>query len=174
VIVSPLRIATRVVVAYVVLLVLLRISGKRLLAEATGMQFVLAIMIGDLVDDGIVGEVPLVQFAVAAATLTLLQMAIAAAAARQPWVWKVLEGEPAPVLQNGTPQRKGMRHERINRKELASMLRLKGLTPAQWTEIQSARVDEGGVLGVIKHGWAKPAQRQDAEVVTSRLRVRRS
>ena len=171
---SLLSIGVRVIVAYALFLVLLRISGKRLLAEATGLDFVLAIMIGDLVDDAIFGEVPLAQFAVAAVTLTVLQLAVAFGAARQLWVWRIVGGEPPTVLQNGTPQRKGMRHERINRKELASLLRLKGLTPAQWTEIRSARVEEGGILGAIKHEWAKPAQRKDAGIVKARLRVGRS
>ena len=171
---SLLQIGVRALVAYVFLLILLRISGKRLLAEATGMQFVLAIMMGDLVDDAILAEAPFGQFVVAATTLTAIQLAIALAAARQLWLWKIVEGEPPTVLQNGTPQRKGMRHERINRKELASLLRLNGLTPAQWTEIQRARVEEGGVLGVIKHEWARPAQHKDAEIVKARLLTERS
>jgi uncharacterized membrane protein YcaP (DUF421 family) len=171
---SLLGIGVHVLVAYALLLVLVRISGKRLLSQATGMEFVLAIMIGDLVDDAIFGEVTLAKFAVAAVTLTVLQLAIALAAARQRWVWRIVEGEAPTVLQNGTPQRKGMRHERINRKELASLLRLKGLTPAQWAEALCARVEEGGILGVIKHEWAKPAQRKDAEYVKARLRVGRS
>ena len=168
---SLLGVAVHALVAYAFLLLLIRVSGKRLLSEATGMEFVLAIMIGDLVDDAVFGQARLTQFAVAAVTLTVLQMAIAFGAAHQQWLWKIVEGEPPTVLQNGTPQRKGTRHERINRKELASMLRLKGLTPAQWAEVQCARIEEGGILGAIKHEWAKPAQRKDAEVVKSRLRV---
>jgi uncharacterized membrane protein YcaP (DUF421 family) len=167
-------IGIRALTAYVLLLILLRISGKRLLAEATGMQFVLAIIIGDLSDDAVLGEVPFAQFAAAAITLTVLAVATAFAASRQLWVWKIFEGEPPIVLQNGMPHRKGTRHERINRKELASLLRLEGLTPAQWTEIHTARIEEGGVAGVLKHEWAKPAQRKDAEIVKSRLRTGRS
>jgi uncharacterized membrane protein YcaP (DUF421 family) len=169
-----LRIGVLALVAYLLLLVLLRISGKRLLSEATGMQFVLAIIIGDLSGDAVLGEVPLPQFAAAVITLTALEVATAFAASRQLWVWRIVEGEPPTILQNGIPQRKGTRHERINRKELASLLRLKGLTPAQWSEIHTARVEEGGVPGVRKHEWAKPAQRKDAEIVKSRLRTGRS
>ena len=171
---SLLGIGVRALVAYVLLLILLRIAGKRLLAEATGMQFVLAIMIGDLADDALFGEVPFAHFAAATITLTVLEVATTLLASRQLWAWRIFEGEPPIVLQNGMPQRKGTRHERINRKELASLLRLEGLTPAQWTEIQTARVEEGGVPGIVKHEWAKPAQRKDAEIVKSRLRTGRS
>ena len=171
---SLLGIGIRALIAYVLLLALLRISGKRLLAEATGMQFVLAIIIGDLSGDAVLGDVPLPHFATAAVTLVALQVTTAFAASRQLWVWQIVEGEPPTVLQNGTPHKKGTRHERLSRKELASLLRLKGLTPAQWSEIHLARVEEGGVPGVIKHEWAKPAQRKDAEIVKSRLRAGRS
>jgi len=169
---SPLRIAIRAVIAYVFLLALLRVSGKRLLAEATGMQFVLAIVVGDLIDDALFATVPFGQFVVAAGTLTLLQLVIAVAAFHDIRVWRLIEGEPPTLLQNGMPRRQVNRQERVNRKELASLLRLQGISAAQWAEIKRARIEEGGVLAVIRHEWAKPAQRRDAEFVKARARRR--
>lgn len=137
------------------------------------MQFVLAIIIGDLVDDAMLATVPFAQFVVAAGTLTVLQLIIAIGAFYDLRLWRIVEGEPPIVLQNGAPQRRATRHERINRKELASLLRLRGITPAQWSEIKRARIEEGGILAVARHEWAKPAQRQDAEVVKARTRAGR-
>lgn len=167
---SPLRIALRAVIVYVFLLAVLRVSGKRLLAEATGMQFVLAIIVGDLIDDALFASVPLAQFVVAAGTLTFLELLIAVTAFHDMRVWRFMEGEPPILLQNGMPRRGVKRHERINRKELASLLRLRGISAAQWAEIKRARIEEGGILAVIRHEWAKPAQRKDAELVKARVR----
>lgn len=169
---SVLAIAVRAVVAYLFLLALLRVSGKRLVSEATGMQFVLAIMMGDLVDDAILATVPFAQLIVAAGTLGTLQILIALAAMLDLRLWNLLEGEPPVVLQNGVPRRDAMRRERMNRKEIASLLRLAGISAARWAEIKRARVEEEGVLAVIFHDWAKPAQRNDAEWVRTRMQRR--
>ena len=163
----------RAVVAYVFLLALVRISGKRLLSQATGMEFALAIMIGDLVDDAIFATIPFAQFIVAAGMLTLAQMSVGIAALVDLRVWRLVEAESPVVLENGIPRRGGMRRERLNRKELASLLRLGGISAARWAEIKRARMEEGGILGVAFHDWAKPAQRKDAEWVRVRM-LRRS
>ena len=169
---SVLAIAVRAVVAYLFLLALLRVSGKRLVSEATGMQFVLAIMMGDLVDDAILATVPFAQLIVAAGTLGTLQILIALAAMLDLRLWNLLAGEPPVVLQNGIPRRDALRRERMNRKEIASLLRLAGISAARWAEIKRARVEEEGVLAVIFHDWAKPAQRNDAEWVRTRMQRR--
>jgi uncharacterized membrane protein YcaP (DUF421 family) len=162
----------RTILAYVLLLALMRVSGKRFVSQATGIEFVLAIMIGDLVDDVMFGTVPFAQFTVAAGTLTLLQLIIAIGAMANLRIWKVIEGEPPVVLQNGMPRRDAMRRERINRKELASMLRLSGISAARWAEIKQARIEEESELAVAFHDWAKPAQRNDTEWVKARMRRR--
>lgn len=167
---SPLHIGVRTLVAYLFLLALIRLSGKRLVAEATGMQLVLAIVIGDLVDDALFGAVPFAQFVVAAGSLTLVQLIVGVAAMYDFRVWRVVEGAPALLIQNGIPRRAAMRRQRVSRKELASLLRLKGISAARWAEIKRARLEEEGILGIIFHEWARPAQRRDAEWVRARRR----
>jgi uncharacterized membrane protein YcaP (DUF421 family) len=159
-------------VAYLFLLALVRVSGKRLLSEATGIQFVLAIMIGDLVDDAMLATVPFAQLIVAAGTLAILQLGIAILGMLNLRVSKLIEGEPPVMLQNGIPRRDVMRGERMNRKEVASLLRLAGISAARWAEIKRARIEEGGILAVVFHDWAKPAQRNDAEWVRTRMQRR--
>ena len=167
---SPLHVAVRTLVAYLFLLALLRLSGKRLVAEATGMQLVLAILIGDLVDDAMFGAVPFAQFIVAASSLTLVQLIVAVAAMYDLRIWRIVEGAPPLLVENGIPRRGAMRRQRISRKELASLLRLRGISAARWAEIKRARLEEEGILGVVFHEWARPAQRRDAEWVRARRR----
>jgi uncharacterized membrane protein YcaP (DUF421 family) len=169
---SPSAVAIRAVLAYLLLLALVRISGKRLISEATGIQFVLAIMIGDLVDDAILAAVPFTQLIVAAGTLAIAQLVIAMLAMHNVALWRLIEGEPPIVLENGIPRRHAMRRERLNRKEIASLLRQAGISAARWAEIKRARIEEEGILAVAFHDWAKPAQRNDAEWVRTRMQRR--
>jgi uncharacterized membrane protein YcaP (DUF421 family) len=66
---DPLRIAIRALAAFIFLLALLRLSGKRAISQGTAFDFVLSLVLGDLVDNVIWGEAPFGQFAVAAMTL---------------------------------------------------------------------------------------------------------
>jgi uncharacterized membrane protein YcaP (DUF421 family) len=167
---SPLHVLVRTVVAYLFLLALLRMAGKRLVAEATGMQLVLAILIGDLVDDAMFGSVPFAQFVVAAGSLTMAQVLMGIAAYYDVRIWSLVEGVPPLLIENGIPRRGALRRQRISRKELASLLRLRGISAARWAEIKRARLEEEGILGIVLHEWAKPAQRRDAEWVRARRR----
>jgi len=62
---DPLRIVARVVVAYVVLLVMVRVSGKRLVRHASPFDFTLSLILGDMVDDLLWAEVDASVFVVA-------------------------------------------------------------------------------------------------------------
>jgi uncharacterized membrane protein YcaP (DUF421 family) len=71
---DPLRIALRCLVAYAFLVMLLRLAGKRTIYQGTAFDFVLALIMGDLLDDAIWAEVPIAQFVVAASTLVLTKL----------------------------------------------------------------------------------------------------
>jgi uncharacterized membrane protein YcaP (DUF421 family) len=73
---DPFRIAVRALAAYVFLLILLRIAGKRAIRHGSPFDFVLALVIGDLVDNAIWAEVPMLQFVVAASTLVLMKLVL--------------------------------------------------------------------------------------------------
>jgi uncharacterized membrane protein YcaP (DUF421 family) len=71
---DPFRTGLRALVAYLILLFLLRISGKRTVKQGSPFDFVLALIVGDLIDDAIWAEVPIAQFVVASATLLLMKL----------------------------------------------------------------------------------------------------
>ena len=74
---EPWQIAVRAVVAYVVYLALLRASGKRTVAEGTPFDLIVALILGDLVDDLLWAEVSLARFVAAAGALTLVHTLVA-------------------------------------------------------------------------------------------------
>ena len=69
---GPLGIAARAALSYIVLMVLVRITGKRTIRQGTAFDFTVALIVGDLVDDVIWAEVSSAQFLVACSTLFLL------------------------------------------------------------------------------------------------------
>src|SRR4029450_9993155 len=102
----------------------IRIMGKRTVGNFTAFDLLVALMLGEVVDEIIYGEGAFVQGAVAILT-------IASAHYANSWLsyWghgfdKLLEGTPTVVVRDGQLQRKGMRAERMNENEVRAELRL--------------------------------------------------
>jgi hypothetical protein len=74
--IEALRVAVRAIVTFAILLAVVRIAGKRPIHDGTVFDFVFAILLGDVVDDALWAEVPMSQFAVAAATLVGMQLTV--------------------------------------------------------------------------------------------------
>lgn len=62
-------IVVRVVVSYITLLTLVRLSGRLSVKHATTFDFVVALIAGDLIDNAVWAEVPFLQFVAASVSL---------------------------------------------------------------------------------------------------------
>jgi uncharacterized membrane protein YcaP (DUF421 family) len=157
------KIAIRALFAYVVLLALMRFSGKRVVSQAGARELTVAIIIGDLIDDLLWAEVGAAEFAAATGGVVLTSFLVALAIYASPAVANLLEGRPQLVLREGVPARAGMRVERVNEKDLASLLRAQGIDRERWVEVDHAWVEDNGELSVAPHDLARPAERRDRE-----------
>jgi len=72
---DPLRIVVRVAFAYAVLLVLMRLAGKRAVKQASPFDFTVALVLGDLVDDLVWAEVNASAFVAATGMLLFVHTA---------------------------------------------------------------------------------------------------
>jgi uncharacterized membrane protein YcaP (DUF421 family) len=157
------KIVVRALFAYVVLLTLMRFSGKRVVSEAGARDLVVAIIIGDLIDDLLWAEVGAAEFAVAAGGVVLTGLLVALATYASPAAATLLEGRPQLVLHEGVPVRAGMRVERVNDKDLTALLRGRGIDHERWVEVDHAWLEVKGELSVARHELARPAERRDRE-----------
>jgi uncharacterized membrane protein YcaP (DUF421 family) len=66
---DPLRIAVRSIFAFVFLLLVVRVSGKRTVKQGSPFEFTLALILGDMFDDAVWAEVAMSQFVVACGVL---------------------------------------------------------------------------------------------------------
>ena len=70
------RIAIRCLAAFFFLLALLRLSGKRTIYQGTAFDFVLALVLGDMIDNALWHEVPMAQFIVGTGTLVTTKLVL--------------------------------------------------------------------------------------------------
>ena len=73
---DPVRIAIRVLFAYVILLLFIRLSGKRSVKQGSPFDFTMAIILGDMVDDLLWAEVTAASFVVATGVLMSVHVAL--------------------------------------------------------------------------------------------------
>ena len=167
------RLIVRTVFGYLVLHQLFRHAGKRTVTNVgsagnrSGIDLMLALLVGDLIDDLLWAEVPASQFVAAAGTLVLVHVALALLRSRSDPLWRVVEGIPARVLAHGEPVAAGIRGERINPKALDALLRAQGIGPERRAEVRAGYVENTGPLSVLLEPWARPATRSDLPRVTA-------
>lgn len=158
-----LHVAVRAVFGYLALLALLRASGKRTVAQGTAFDFVLALILGDMVDDLLWGEVPAAGFVVAVATFTMAHTVVSWLTYLSPAVERVVAGQATVLLSRGQPEEKGLRDEHVTEGDLEELLRHRGIPREQWAEVELALLEENGHASVARTLEHRQAARGDVD-----------
>lgn len=151
--------AGRSLALYGLMLVVIRILGKRTVGNFSAFDFLVALMLGEIVDEIIYADVTFLQGGVAI-------LVIAAAKYATNWLCyfdhglnALLEGKPTTLLRNGKIDRKGLSAEIMHEKELLAALRLQGIDDMREVKIAVMEVD--GIVSAIKEDWAEPVRKGD-------------
>jgi uncharacterized membrane protein YcaP (DUF421 family) len=161
------HIATRALIAYAYLLLMTRMSGKRVVSQATPFDLLVSLIVGDLIDDGLWAEVPMAKFAVGVGSIVVIDAIVRIIAHRSSWVDRVVCGTPAVVVRHGASDQRSLRHEQLNQADLAHLLRLNGIENRE--EVRLGIVEDNHDLAVLREPWAEEVQRKDAEHVRELL-----
>jgi uncharacterized membrane protein YcaP (DUF421 family) len=153
--------AARAAAVYALMLVVIRISGKRTIGNFTAFDLLVALMLGEVVDEIIYGDVTFAQGAIAILTVAVLQYANSWMSYWDHGMDRVLEGSPSVVVRNGTLERNGMRKERMNEKDVMAELRLRSVSDLK--EVKLAAIENDGQLSVVREDWAEPLQKGDVD-----------
>jgi uncharacterized membrane protein YcaP (DUF421 family) len=162
--------AGRTVAVYVLMLVVIRALGKRTVGNFSAFDLLVALMLGEVVDEIIYGDVQFLQGTTAVVAIGALAYADAWLAYLSGRMEVLLEGKPTPVVRDGEFVRKGMRHERMNEKDVLGQLRAQGISDMR--EVHLAVVEHDGTVSVLKQPWAEPAQKADVLQEEQRDRAR--
>jgi uncharacterized membrane protein YcaP (DUF421 family) len=160
--------ALRASITYVVLLLLLRLVGKRTVKEATPFDFVVAIVVGDFPDDVIWGEIPMVQGLIAVMTILALHSLVLHVTYRSEWLDRLIGAGPAVIVKDGVFLPAGLRREQINPDAVRAILRERGI--GALAEVQEVTVEPNGQLSVRRHDWARRGDRRDLPALAAMLR----
>lgn len=134
--------------AYVWLVALLRISGKRTLAQLNAFDFIVTVALGSVLASVALSEsVSWTEGALALAVLAGLQFASAWAATRFAAVRKALTSQPTVLLRDGRMLRDAMLAERVDEDSLCAAVRSTGYGGLE--SVAAVVLETDGKLSII-------------------------
>lgn len=146
----------RALAVYFTLLVVLRLSGKRSLAQITTFDFVLVLIIGQTTQQALIGD----DYSITTALLLILtlvgvDLVLSLLQLRLPRLDRWLDGTPLVILEEGRLLRDRMRQSRVDEGEILMAARERhGLQ--RLDEIQYAVLERSGGISIIPKRSGSP------------------
>jgi uncharacterized membrane protein YcaP (DUF421 family) len=150
-----LNIALRTTVIYAVVLVGVRLSGKREVGQMTPFDLTLLLLISNSVQNAMTGpDTSLLGGVVAASTLLLLNYLIADVSGANRHFRKVIQGQPSLLVHDGKVIESHMAKEHVSMDELERALREHGISSCHDVALAVLEVD--GSISCLKYDEIKP------------------
>jgi len=117
----------RPVIVYLVLVILLRIFGKRELAQLNPFDLVVLLSLSNTVQNAIIGDDNSVTGGVIGAfSLLAINWIVVRVLFRSRKLTRALEGRPTILVRNGQVDTRALRHEMLSREELLAVIHRQG------------------------------------------------
>jgi uncharacterized membrane protein YcaP (DUF421 family) len=150
-----IEIVLRTAVIYAVVLIGVRLSGKREVGQMTPFDLTLLLLISNAVQNAMVGpDSSLLGGAVAAATLLVLNYAIAEVSGANRRFRKLVQGQPSLLVHDGQVIESHMAKEHVSMDELQRALREHGI--ATYHDVALAVLEVDGSISCLKYDEIQP------------------
>jgi len=137
--------------AYVVLVGVLRVSGKRTLSQLNAFDFVVTVALGSTLATILLSaQVSFTEGITALALLAGLQFLVATISARRPSSRTVLTSRPVLLLADGAIRHEALRRNRLTESELRQAVRMQGT--GDLSQVKAVVLETNGKLSIITTG----------------------
>jgi uncharacterized membrane protein YcaP (DUF421 family) len=134
--------------AYVWLVLVLRVSGKRTLAKLNAFDLVVTVALGSTLATILLStDVAWAEGALALALLAGLQMVVAAVTSRLPGGRSVVTARPTLLLRDGTLDEQALRSQRVTAGEVRQAIRSSG--SGDVSQVVAVVLESDGTLSVV-------------------------
>lgn len=150
-----LQIALRTCVIYLVVLIGVRLSGKREVGQMTPFDLTLLLLLSNSVQNAMTGpDTSLIGGVVAATTLLVLNYVIGTLSGSSRVFRRVVQGEPSLLVHDGEAIESHMAREHVSMDELERALREHGI--ANVKDVALAVLEVDGSISCMKYDEIKP------------------
>ena len=144
-------IVIRAAVAFVFILVLTRIVGRRELNTLEPFDLILLVTIGDLVQQGVTqNDFSVTGLMLAVGTIGVLTVVFSYLSWRFQQLRPILEGDPVILIQDGNVIAKNLRRNRLTQEEIAAEARSQQID--SFDQIRWAVLETSGKISFIEKG----------------------
>ncbi|HHT27228.1 MAG TPA: DUF421 domain-containing protein [Firmicutes bacterium] len=158
-----LLIAVRVLILYGVLVVAVRVMGKRQMGQLQPFELVIAILLAELASTPMSNkEVPLINGIISIFILVVVHVWLSFLSLKSQVIRPVVCGRPAVLIDAGVVQERQLRLLRYNMNDLLEQLRVQG--HADISDVEYALLETNGQLSVIPKAYARPLQPEDIDL----------
>lgn len=141
--------------AYITLILFLRISGKRTLAKLNAFDLVVTVALGSILATVLLTKsVALAEGVTAMALLILLQYAIAWLSVRSPAFQDLIKAEPTLLARRGEFIESALRKQRLTKEEVLAAVRSNGNADIQ--QIDAVILETDGSISVVVDSGGRP------------------
>ncbi len=153
----------RTIVLYLVLILVIRLMGKRQIGQLEPSEFVVTMLVANLASIPMQdGGIPLFSGVVPIVTVLGLELILSVFAVKSMGLRRLLCGKPVILIQNGKILQSNLKKTRVSMDELSGHLRQKDvLDPSQ---VQYAILETNGSLSVFPYPKFRPASAIDAGI----------
>jgi uncharacterized membrane protein YcaP (DUF421 family) len=153
----------RPVIVYLVLVVLLRIFGKRELAQLNPFDLVVLLSLSNTVQNAIIGDDNSVSGGlIGAFGLLAINWLVVRVLFRSPGLTRVLEGRASVLVRNGQIDRKGLDRESLTREELIEVIHRQGFESIG--QVRNCELEPNGTF-YVEPFEPTNAEKHHAEVI---------
>lgn len=143
------QLVTRAAIVYIVLMVLVRLSGKRTVGEFTPFDLVVVLLIAEASQGALTGGDESVSGGLLlAATLIAINYGVGFVSARSQRFDSLVEGDPVTLIRNGRRDEHALRRNNIPVSDLEEALRKSGITSEQ--DVRLAILETDGVITIVR------------------------
>ncbi len=140
----------RAVIVYVVILVMVRMSGKRTVGQFTPFDMILLVLLGTAVQNSLIGEdVSLLGGLILAATLIGLNYLVGFITSRSKRADRLIEGAPVVLARDGKLFERVLKKELVSAADFDEAMRQSGC--GELEKVKLALLETNGQITIIKH-----------------------
>lgn len=155
----------RTLILYLLVIIVMRIMGKRQIGELQPFELVIAILLSDLAAVPMQNTgVPLASGIIPILTLLMAQLAFSYIGLKSAKGRAIISGRPSVLIENGKLKESELKKEMFTINELLEQLRIKNISNI--ADVEFAILETNGQLSVIPKSQKRPLNPEDLKVDT--------
>jgi len=156
------RTAIMAVLAFLGLIALLRLSGKRTLGKMNVFDFVFVVAMGSMLSQTILSkEITLLEGLTGLTTLIGLQVLLSWLTLKSHTLERIINGKPALLVVDGRFQRDVMRRERVTAEEVRAAIRAQNTASVE--AVHAVILETDGTFSVVWRNVDEPSGLRDVK-----------